>query len=77
MVAATQRGVTVRLLFDHLGSRGIPGHDEMLARLESTDISGTGCCPTCRAMVVQELLSTAGRSGRGADGADTAVTRQG
>jgi cardiolipin synthase len=38
MIAATRRGVTVRLLFDHLGSRGIPGHKEMLARLEQTDI---------------------------------------
>jgi cardiolipin synthase len=38
MVDATQRGVTVRLLFDHLGSRGIPGYKDMLARLEATDI---------------------------------------
>lgn len=35
---ATARGVTVRLLFDHLGSRGIPGYDEMVERLESTQI---------------------------------------
>ena len=38
MVAATRRGVAVRLLFDHLGSRGIPGYQEMLTRLEATDI---------------------------------------
>jgi cardiolipin synthase len=38
MVDATHRGVTVRLLFDHLGSRGIPGHREMLTRLEATVI---------------------------------------
>jgi cardiolipin synthase len=38
MIDATQRGVTVRLLFDHLGSRGIPGHKEMLKKLESTEI---------------------------------------
>jgi cardiolipin synthase len=38
MVAATERGVTVRLLFDHLGSRGIPGYQESLRRLEATDI---------------------------------------
>ena len=38
LVAATERGVTVRLLFDHLGSRGIPGYREMLARLDATRI---------------------------------------
>ena len=27
---ATERGVTVRLLFDHLGSRGIPGYQDVL-----------------------------------------------
>jgi cardiolipin synthase len=38
LVAATDRGVTVRLLFDHLGSRGIPGYQDMLAKLGSTKI---------------------------------------
>jgi cardiolipin synthase len=38
MVAATERGVTVRLLFDHLGSRGIPGYQDMLTRLRETKI---------------------------------------
>ncbi|HWM74037.1 MAG TPA: cardiolipin synthase [Nocardioides sp.] len=38
MVDATQRGVTVRLLFDHLGSRGIPGYKDMLTKLEATEI---------------------------------------
>jgi cardiolipin synthase len=38
MVAATERGVTVRLLFDHLGSRGIPGYQDMLTRLRATKI---------------------------------------
>jgi len=38
MVDATRRGVTVRLLFDHLGSRGIPGYKDMLAKLEKTEI---------------------------------------
>ena len=38
MVDATKRGVTVRLLFDHLGSRGIPGYKDMLAKLEKTEI---------------------------------------
>ena len=33
MVAATERGVTVRLLFDHLGSRGIPGYQDLNTRL--------------------------------------------
>ena len=35
---ATERGVTVRLLFDHLGSRGIPGYKECSARLDGTEI---------------------------------------
>lgn len=38
LVDATQRGVTVRLLFDHLGSRGIPGYKDTLAKLEATEI---------------------------------------
>lgn len=35
---ATARGVDVRLLFDHLGTRGIPGYKDLLARLEQSDI---------------------------------------
>ncbi|KRA37620.1 MULTISPECIES: cardiolipin synthase [unclassified Nocardioides] len=38
MIRATGRGVDVRLLFDHLGSRGIPGYRQMLRRLRRTDI---------------------------------------
>jgi cardiolipin synthase len=38
LVAAAARGVTVRLLFDHLASRGIPGHKAFVARLEGTGI---------------------------------------
>ena len=38
LVRAVQRGVTVRLLFDHLGSRGIPGYKEFKARLDRTGI---------------------------------------
>ncbi len=38
LVRATERGVTVRLLFDHLGSRGIPGYKELRARLDATAI---------------------------------------
>ncbi|SDR77152.1 cardiolipin synthetase 2 [Nocardioides scoriae] len=38
LVAATERGVSVRLLFDHLGSRGIPGYRGFLRRLRATDI---------------------------------------
>lgn len=35
---ATARGVTVRLLFDHLGTRGIPGYPELKKRLDASDI---------------------------------------
>lgn len=37
-VAAVDRGVVVRLLFDHLGSRGIPGYKEMVRRLDASGI---------------------------------------
>ncbi|MEI2670552.1 MAG: phospholipase D-like domain-containing protein [Marmoricola sp.] len=32
------RGVAVRLLFDHIGSRGIPGYKQMLKKLDQTKI---------------------------------------
>jgi cardiolipin synthase A/B len=38
LMAATRRGVRVKLLFDHLGSRGIPGYRDMIERLQSTSI---------------------------------------
>lgn len=38
LVRATRRGVDVRLLFDHLGSRGLPSYRELLRRLRGTDI---------------------------------------
>jgi cardiolipin synthase A/B len=38
LVRATQRGVKVRFLFDHLGSHGIPVYKELLRKLEGTDI---------------------------------------
>jgi cardiolipin synthase len=38
LVAAGRRGVVTRLLFDHLGSRGIPGYKAMLERLACSGI---------------------------------------
>src|SRR3954454_4691198 len=38
LVRATERGVKVRLLFDHLGSRGIPVYKDLLSRLGRTKI---------------------------------------
>ena len=38
LVRAAERGVTVRLLFDHLGSKGIPGYKECSTRLDATGI---------------------------------------
>lgn len=35
---ATARGVEVRLLFDHLGTRGIPGYRALLKRLDASEI---------------------------------------
>ncbi len=39
LVAATARGVTVRFLFDHLGSRRVPGYRDLLDRLAATEIA--------------------------------------
>ena len=36
--AASRRGVVVRLLFDHLGSRGIPGYRDFVTKLNATGI---------------------------------------
>ncbi|KAA1423903.1 cardiolipin synthase [Mumia zhuanghuii] len=38
LARAADRGVTVRLLFDHLGSRGIPGFEDFQKRLDTTAI---------------------------------------
>lgn len=38
LIAAAQRGAVVRLLIDHMGSRGIPGHPEFVARLEASPV---------------------------------------
>ncbi|MDX6301469.1 MAG: cardiolipin synthase [Nocardioidaceae bacterium] len=38
LVRATERGVRVRLLFDHLGSKGIPGYPDLLRKLDETKI---------------------------------------
>ncbi|HEU5038348.1 MAG TPA: cardiolipin synthase [Nocardioides sp.] len=45
LVRATERGVTVRLLFDHLGSRGIPGYKDFVRRLGATSIRWTPMLP--------------------------------
>ena len=38
LAAAAARGARVRMLFDHLGSRGIPGYRDMVAKLSTTGI---------------------------------------
>ena len=38
LAAAAERGVVVRLLFDHLGSRRVPGYRDLLRRLAGTRI---------------------------------------
>ncbi|WP_300679645.1 cardiolipin synthase [Nocardioides sp.] len=45
MLRAVQRGVTVRFLYDHLGSRGIPVYRELLRRLEGTGIQSAPMLP--------------------------------
>ena len=45
LVRATERGVKVRMLFDHLGSRGIPTYKETPGEApEDRASSGTRCC---------------------------------
>lgn len=39
LIRARRRGVEVRLLIDHLGSRGYPGFKDMLRRLDAGDIT--------------------------------------
>lgn len=39
LVAAQERGVRVRLLLDHLGSRGIPGYRDLTRRLDAAGIA--------------------------------------
>jgi cardiolipin synthase A/B len=45
LVRATERGATVRFLFDHLGSRGIPGYKDFVAKLEATKIQWAPMLP--------------------------------
>jgi cardiolipin synthase A/B len=45
LVRAVERGVTVRFLYDHLGSRGIPIYRDMLRRLEGTGIQSAPMLP--------------------------------
>lgn len=45
LVRTTERGVTVRFLFDHIGSRGIPVYKDMLRRLEGTQIRWAAMLP--------------------------------
>ncbi len=45
LVRATERGVAVRLLLDHLGSRGIPGYRDLVRRLDATDIEWRAMLP--------------------------------
>lgn len=45
LVRASERGVEVRLLFDHLGSRGIPVYKDLVKRLEETSISWAPMLP--------------------------------
>ena len=45
LAAAAERGVEVRLLFDHLGSRGIPVYKDLVERLKGTGISWAPMLP--------------------------------
>ncbi|MDF1604547.1 cardiolipin synthase [Nocardioides sp. YIM 152315] len=45
LVRAVERGVDVRFLFDHIGSRGIPVHKEMLRNLAGTGIQWAAMLP--------------------------------
>jgi cardiolipin synthase len=45
LTRATERGVEVRLLYDHLGSRGIPGYRDFLRRLGETAVDAHPMLP--------------------------------
>jgi cardiolipin synthase len=45
LVRARARGVAVRLMFDHLGSRGIPGYKDFVKKLEATDLAWAPMLP--------------------------------
>ncbi|WP_262852311.1 cardiolipin synthase [Mumia quercus] len=45
LVAAHERGISVRFLFDHLGSRGIPGYRDFLARLDAAGLDAHAMLP--------------------------------
>ncbi len=45
LVRATERGVKVRFLFDHIGSRGIPGYQDFLEKLRGTEIAWAPMLP--------------------------------
>jgi cardiolipin synthase len=45
LVRAQDRDVTVRFLFDHLGSRGIPGYQAFLAKLDAAGIEAHAMLP--------------------------------
>ncbi|CAN5313409.1 phospholipase D-like domain-containing protein [soil metagenome] len=45
MIRATERGVEVKFLFDHLGSRAIPGYKNLLAQLAETAIDARPTLP--------------------------------
>lgn len=45
LVTAAERGVEVRLLYDHLGTRRIPGYDEMVERLRASQVRFAAMLP--------------------------------
>ncbi|KQW47551.1 cardiolipin synthase [Nocardioides sp. Root1257] len=45
LVRAVERGVAVRFLFDHIGSKGIPVYKDMLRKLEGTGIQWAPMLP--------------------------------
>src|SRR4029079_9675987 len=45
MVVAADRGVDVRFLFDHLGSRGSPGYKQFVERLRGSRIQWAPMLP--------------------------------
>ena len=45
VVAAHERGVRVRVLYDHLGSRGIPGYKDFVKRLDAAGLDHHAMLP--------------------------------
>ena len=77
LVRAAERGVKVRFLFDHIGSRGIPGYQDFLESSAAPRSPGRRCCRSTRsrARCGGSTCATTARSWSSTDGSRSAARR--